>query len=69
MLDKGIKSRKFLITAGVVIIATMILIFGVIQPDHWVEVILYVTIAYLGAKIGEIGMKKIPERKNGVNDE
>ncbi len=46
-------SRKFILSGVVIMIATFLLIGGVILPKDWVQVVQVIGGAYLAANVGE----------------
>ncbi len=68
-MDRGFLSRKFLVTCGTLVIATVLLILKVVEPSHWVEVVKYVLIAYLSGKVLELGVKEISRKGNPESGE
>lgn len=64
MTLKGLKGyRKFIVTVGVILIATGLVIWGKITADNFVDLAKWVTGLYLGANavqaIGTVAAEKI----------
>jgi hypothetical protein len=47
------KSRKFLLAVGCIAIATALLLAGLIESEHWVDVTKWVTGLFMAGNVGE----------------
>jgi len=52
-LKQRFTSRKLIFTAITFIIGTYFVWVGIIQPDHWIELIKWISVVYFGANVGD----------------